>query len=121
MAAAAAAVGWQRLAGVSGAAAVGLGAYGAHGLQGKDPTWKHIYDTASRYHLVHSAALLAAPHARRPHLAGALLSSGMALFCTKSARVTSVLPALARARRSARQLNQTRLSRCVLVNGGVEE
>ena len=57
--AAAAAVGWQRLAGVSGAAAVGLGAYGAHGLQGKDPTWKHIYDTASRYHLVHSAALLA--------------------------------------------------------------
>ena len=81
MAAAAAAVGWQRLAGVSGAAAVGLGAYGAHGLQGKDPTWKHIYDTASRYHLVHSAALLAAPHARRPHLAGALLSSGMALFC----------------------------------------
>uniref|UniRef100_A0A8C0G801 Transmembrane protein 256 n=1 Tax=Chelonoidis abingdonii TaxID=106734 RepID=A0A8C0G801_CHEAB len=40
-----------------------------------------LYETANRYHFLHSLALLAVPRCRRPLLAGALLSSGMGLFC----------------------------------------
>lgn len=49
-----------RLGGVSGCLAVGLGAFGAHALKdlladgGMTSTW----DTAARYHLVHSVAML---------------------------------------------------------------
>merc|ERR1719167_1291290 len=71
-----------RLAGVSGVLAVALGAYGAHVL-GVDPEKAKLratFDTANKYHLIHSAALLAVPLARLPRLSGSLLLSGMVIF-----------------------------------------
>ncbi|XP_074839127.1 LOW QUALITY PROTEIN: transmembrane protein 256 [Carettochelys insculpta] len=74
---------WGRVGALSGAAAVGAAAYGAHGFRrsDRDDYQKELYETANRYHILHSLALLAAPHCRRPMLAGALLTSGMGLFC----------------------------------------
>lgn len=47
-------------AGVSGLLAVVLGAFGAHALTGVlDADARAVYDTAGRYHLVHSLALAA--------------------------------------------------------------
>ncbi|XP_058128463.1 transmembrane protein 256 homolog [Anopheles ziemanni] len=75
-----------RLAGLSGAAAVMLGAYGAHyhfpandEEGGRDQ--RQVFEMTNRYHFIHSLALLAAPLARRPYLTSLLLTSGMALFC----------------------------------------
>ncbi|XP_064408972.1 transmembrane protein 256 [Latimeria chalumnae] len=72
-----------RLAGVSGALAAGAGAYGAHGFRrsDRDDYLKELFETANKYHFLHSLALLGVPHCRRPVLAGSLLISGMALFC----------------------------------------
>ncbi|XP_043190165.1 transmembrane protein 256 homolog [Amphibalanus amphitrite] len=71
-----------QLAGVSGAAAVALGAYGAHKLRAGDhnPELVQVFDTANRYHMLHSLALLGAPLCRRPGLVAALLSSGILVF-----------------------------------------
>nr|CAD7401908.1 unnamed protein product [Timema poppensis] len=96
-----------RLAGVSGAAAVILGAYGAHGRlinpegnkynkhhktnsdlalaavypkEGSEER-KKIYDMANRYHFLHTLALLGVPLCRLPILSGSLLVAGMVLFC----------------------------------------
>ncbi|XP_054163471.1 transmembrane protein 256 homolog [Oppia nitens] len=74
---------WVRLAGVFGALAVGLGAYGAHVVHGdKDlsPHVKTIYDTGNRYHLIHSLVLLAIPLVAHPCLSGTLITIGMSLF-----------------------------------------
>ncbi|XP_078612548.1 transmembrane protein 256 homolog [Branchiostoma floridae x Branchiostoma japonicum] len=68
-----------RIAGVSGALAVALGAYGAHAFRG-DVGEKKTFDTGNRYHLLHSLALLAVPLTRRPLLVGSLLASGTLLF-----------------------------------------
>lgn len=47
-------------AGASGLLAVVLGAFGAHALAGAiDADARAVYDTAGRYHLVHSLALAA--------------------------------------------------------------
>lgn len=62
-----------RLAGVSGALAVALGAYGAHVLFKKDDVpeeLKEAFDRANHYHLLHTLALLATPLTRRPGLVG---------------------------------------------------
>ncbi|XP_014668596.1 PREDICTED: transmembrane protein 256 homolog [Priapulus caudatus] len=74
-----------RLAGVSGAIAVAMGAYGAHGAfpksegeDGKD--MEEIFWKAQRLHLIHSAVLMAAPLTRRPCLTGGLWSLGIILF-----------------------------------------
>lgn len=40
-----------------------------------------VFETANRYHLLHSLVLLSVPRCRRPGVAGALLSAGMSLFC----------------------------------------
>lgn len=72
-----------RLAGLSGALAISLGAYGAHVL-GMDPDKAHlktVFDTANKYHLLHSAALLAIPNCRKPRLTGSLMVGGMLIFC----------------------------------------
>lgn len=72
-----------RLAGLSGALAISLGAYGAHVLA-VDPDkahYKTVFDTANKYHLVHSAVLLAIPNCRRPHISGSLILGGMLVFC----------------------------------------
>ena len=82
---------WHRLAGLNGAAAVGLSAFGAHGLpkqlrrEGLDDEAiarsQKIWDTSARMHLMHSIALAVVPTLKRPNLSGALLASGMAAFC----------------------------------------
>ncbi|MEQ8226951.1 MAG: DUF423 domain-containing protein [Rhodospirillales bacterium] len=75
---------WIVLAGISGALAVALGAYGAHGLDG-DEVLKRQFDTANRYHMWHSLALLGvALLAERgglwAHAAAGLFTLGMVLF-----------------------------------------
>lgn len=59
-----------RLAGLSGAAAVILGAYGAHKQLPHlpDVDLKKVFETANRFHFFHSLALLAMPIARRPFI-----------------------------------------------------
>eukprot|EP00092_Neocalanus_flemingeri_P009397 GFUD01010111.1.p1 GENE.GFUD01010111.1~~GFUD01010111.1.p1 ORF type:complete len:173 (-),score=30.18 GFUD01010111.1:80-598(-) len=74
-----------RLAGLSGAAAIGLGAYGAHvlaaGKEGVTEEQKKAFDVANRYHMVHSVALLGVPLVKRPRMTGGLMVGGMVLFC----------------------------------------
>ncbi|MGE5538845.1 MAG: DUF423 domain-containing protein [Gemmatimonas sp.] len=83
---------WLFIGAVNGGVAVALGALGAHLL---DPALgdhaRATYDTAVRYHLVHSLALIGvavlAPHLPRGSgggrlaAAGAAFTSGIVLFC----------------------------------------
>jgi len=74
---------YLRIASVSGAVAIGMGAYGAHVLgenSAVSADIKRIYETGNRYHLLHSVALLAVPMFRRPHVTGILFSLGILLF-----------------------------------------
>jgi uncharacterized membrane protein YgdD (TMEM256/DUF423 family) len=74
---------WWRIAGVVGALGVGLGAFGAHGLQRviTDPHRLEVWQTAARYHQLHALALLAvAAHPRSPAPAGWLFVAGVTLF-----------------------------------------
>lgn len=70
-----------RLGAYSGAAAVALGAFGAHGLQNRvsDPKLLSNWNTAAQYHLIHSLALLAAASHKSPW-AGRLFAAGIAVF-----------------------------------------
>ena len=80
----------QRLAGLSGALAVAIGAGGAHALPKRlrslnlsadeQQSYAEIFGTASRYHLLHAAALLCAPFARFPRATAGLLVAGKVLF-----------------------------------------
>ncbi len=64
----------------SGAAAVLLGAFGAHALQDRtDAKGLKTWETAAHYHLLHSVVLLAAS-AHRSKLPGYLLMGGITLF-----------------------------------------
>lgn len=46
------------VAGILGALAVAIGAFGAHGLRGSlGPRSLEIFETAARYHLIHALAL----------------------------------------------------------------
>uniref|UniRef100_A0A023EIZ1 Uncharacterized protein n=1 Tax=Aedes albopictus TaxID=7160 RepID=A0A023EIZ1_AEDAL len=93
-----------RLAALSGATAVMLGAYGAHHrfnvVDEKERDPKDIFKMTNQYHFLHSLALLAAPLARKPYLTAAFLTSGMALFCgtcyyisfTNDRRVSQLTP-----------------------------
>ena len=74
---------WWTVAGILGALGVALGAFGAHGLEGRvtDPHLMEVWHTASRYHLLHALALLGvAAHPRAPAVPGALFVAGIALF-----------------------------------------
>src|SRR5262245_25252776 len=74
---------WWRVAGVTGAFGVLLGAFGAHGLKGMvtDPHLLEVWETAARYHLFHAGALgLVAVHPRRPAVAGVAFLLGILLF-----------------------------------------
>lgn len=71
-----------KLAALSGAAAVSLGAYGAHknypnevGLERKQ-----VFETANRYHFFHTLALLGLPMCRHPFLAATFFISGILMF-----------------------------------------
>ena len=57
---------WLLVAAINGALAVGFGAFGAHGLQGRlDAHHMEIFETAARYHMYHALAMgLAALAAR---------------------------------------------------------
>lgn len=75
---------WVRLAGLYGALAVGLGAYGAHVIQDNkemSPRTKDVYERANKYHLLHSIVLLAVPLTAHPCLCGTLILIGMTVFC----------------------------------------
>ena len=51
---------WVIISGVMGFLAVAIGAFGAHGLDGKIPEHLlQVYKTGVTYHLVHSVCLLA--------------------------------------------------------------
>ena len=77
-----------RIALLSGAAAVGLAAWGAHALTGAEASGLRAFDTAARMHLIHSVVLLVialwwshAPRSRSLGLACAMLILGMLMFC----------------------------------------
>ena len=56
-----------RMAGVGGATAVVLGAYGSHRIYNEEKGQsKAIFDTANRFHFFHSLALLISPLCRQP-------------------------------------------------------
>lgn len=72
-----------RLAGLSGALAVSLGAYGSHVFRHSeaDDQAKFTFETGNRYHFFHTLALLAVPMTRRPYLSGTMILFGMMMFC----------------------------------------
>uniref|UniRef100_A0A7I4XZR0 Transmembrane protein 256 homolog n=1 Tax=Haemonchus contortus TaxID=6289 RepID=A0A7I4XZR0_HAECO len=73
-----------RIAGLSGAIAVAVGAYGAHVIRDDesiDVRRKKAFETGSRYHLIHTLALLAAPRARYPLVTSTVFLSGIVMFC----------------------------------------
>ncbi|KAH8895893.1 DUF423-domain-containing protein [Thozetella sp. PMI_491] len=68
-----------RIGAIYGAAAVGLGAFGAHGLRNRIQDDKKLasWGTAAQYQLIHSVALLVA---RGNPTASTLFTAGMTLF-----------------------------------------
>ncbi|KAK6919502.1 Protein of unknown function DUF423 [Dillenia turbinata] len=64
----------------TGIAAIGLGAYGTHVFKPQDPKYAEVWHTAQLYHLVHTAALVAAPVANHPNVFGGLLTAGILAF-----------------------------------------
>ncbi|KAM7205199.1 UPF0382 membrane protein [Naviculisporaceae sp. PSN 640] len=68
-----------KIGAVYGAAAVGFGAFGAHGLKKRiaDPAKIDSWKTAASYQLVHSVVLLIA---RENPVAGVLFTAGMTMF-----------------------------------------
>jgi uncharacterized membrane protein YgdD (TMEM256/DUF423 family) len=70
-----------------GAAGVGIGAFGAHGLKGRlSPDMLAIFETGARYHLYHALAILATAacmprlDGRAPFIAGWCFTAGIFLF-----------------------------------------
>jgi len=79
--------GWLSTGAVLGAAAVGLGAFGAHGLRSRvTADLLAVFETAARYHLIHALAIVAVAWAaeRFPGVcttaAGWLFVTGIVLF-----------------------------------------
>lgn len=70
---------WIPLAGILGFLAVGIGAFGAHGLKEiLSPEMKVVFETGNKYHFYHSLALLAVGilGSRDPHPSKCLRLSG---------------------------------------------
>ena len=79
--------GWLSTGAILGAAAVGLGAFGAHGLKSRvTADLVAVFETAARYHLIHALAIVAVAWAaeRFPGAcataAGWLFVAGIVLF-----------------------------------------
>eukprot|EP00296_Roombia_truncata_P003908 JP440272.1.p1 GENE.JP440272.1~~JP440272.1.p1 ORF type:complete len:100 (+),score=9.71 JP440272.1:46-300(+) len=49
-------------------------------MKDKEQAYKTAFESANKYHLLHSVALLFVPFTNRPNLTGALLSAGIVLF-----------------------------------------
>ncbi|XP_050309515.1 transmembrane protein 256 homolog [Anthonomus grandis grandis] len=71
-----------RIAGLMGASAVALGAYGAHRTYPKDKQseLQVIFETANRMHFFHSLAVMSVSLCKHPKIAGTLMISGTILF-----------------------------------------
>lgn len=72
-----------RLAGLSGAAAVVLGAMGAHRNFPEPETkedLKKIFETANRFHFLHTLALVTVPLCRRPYVVSILTFLNLAFL-----------------------------------------
>lgn len=72
---------WYQLGCLSAASAVGMGAFGAHGLKKTvtDPARLKAWETAALYHMTHSIGLIIA--SQRPYgMAPRLLTAGITLF-----------------------------------------
>ncbi|XP_046414496.1 transmembrane protein 256 [Neodiprion pinetum] len=74
---------YVRLAAFSGALAVVLGAYGSHRQYPKETARDsmRIFETANRYHFIHTLALLGLPLCRASNVAGVFMVSGILMFC----------------------------------------
>jgi uncharacterized membrane protein YgdD (TMEM256/DUF423 family) len=59
---------WQRVAGVSGAAAIGFATYGAHAFRPKDDHYLEVYRRGNQFHLLHSLLIAIAPVTRQGFL-----------------------------------------------------
>ncbi|CAJ0593438.1 unnamed protein product [Cylicocyclus nassatus] len=73
-----------RIAGLSGAVAVALGAYGGHMIRDDEKVEirrKNAFEAGSRYHLIHTLGLLAAHKARYPWMTTAIFVGGIVMFC----------------------------------------
>lgn len=55
---------WLRVAGLSGASAVILGTYGAHAFHPETDHYLTTFETANKYHFIHSLLIGLAPRAR---------------------------------------------------------
>uniref|UniRef100_A0A1B6LU26 DUF423 domain-containing protein n=1 Tax=Graphocephala atropunctata TaxID=36148 RepID=A0A1B6LU26_9HEMI len=71
-----------RLAGLLGASAVALGAYGAHSTFPKDDKieLKEVFERANKYHFIHSLAMLGVPLCRWTKTSGTFFMLGIAMF-----------------------------------------
>lgn len=74
---------WIAIAGLMGASAVALGAYGSHVVYPKqeiEDRRKAVFETANKYHFLHALALVTVPFARKSGLAGGLFLTGTLIF-----------------------------------------
>ncbi|KAL9648366.1 hypothetical protein ABK040_001944 [Willaertia magna] len=72
-----------RLGAINMALAVGLGAFGAHGLKARtnDPYYLQTWQTGAQYHFLHALGLIAISQMKRKHhLVGGLFLGGILLF-----------------------------------------
>lgn len=71
---------WWTVGCISGAAAVGFGAFGAHALGSTiEPKLLKTWETAAHYHLLHSAVILAAAQSNKG-VAAAFFTAGVTIF-----------------------------------------
>jgi len=73
---------YVKVAGVLGASAVALGAYGAHSTFPKDDKieLKEVFERANKYHFLHSLAMLGVPLCRWPKTSGTFFLLGIVMF-----------------------------------------
>lgn len=95
---------WTKIAAITGALGVSLGAFGGHGLKKAvtDPQMIENWKTASNYHLVHTLALLFTSTYPHPHknvicglfLGGIFLFSGSlyAMTLTDNRKLGAITP-----------------------------
>ncbi|KAH7621952.1 putative Transmembrane protein 256-like [Nannochloris sp. 'desiccata'] len=71
---------WHILAGIGGASAVAMGAYGAHGFKPVDKYYDLVFERANKYHFMGSFVLALAPMMKRSSLVGGLAAAGIVGF-----------------------------------------